>query len=49
MMRSRNRRIVVQAGLGKWQDPISGIKRAGSMAQAVESFLAKHEALSSKP
>jgi hypothetical protein len=39
-------RIIVQAGLGKKQDPISKIirtKRAGGMAQVVECLISKHE------
>jgi hypothetical protein len=43
---------MVQASLGKKQDPISKItraKRAGGMAQGVEHTSQKHEALSFKP
>jgi hypothetical protein len=45
-----NRRIVVQAGPGIKQDPISKItntKKAGNMVQKVEYLPNKHQALSS--
>jgi hypothetical protein len=41
-----NRRVMVQAGLGKTWDPISKIiraKRAGGVAQAIECFLSKQK------
>jgi hypothetical protein len=47
---SVNRRIVVQASLGKKKDPIikiSGDKIAGGMAQMLENLLSKQKALSS--
>jgi hypothetical protein len=49
---SLNRRIVVQASLGKKQDPISKItreNRAGVVTQMVKHLPSKCKALSSKP
>jgi hypothetical protein len=49
---SINRRITVQARLGKKQDPISKItraKRVGGVKQAVEYLPRKYENLSSNP
>jgi hypothetical protein len=43
---SRNRRIMIQVGLGKVRDPISKITRAkwaGGVAQVVEHLLHKHK------
>jgi hypothetical protein len=47
---SINRRVMVQAGLGKKQQTISKIaKSSGGLAQAIQHLPIKREALSSNP